>query len=648
MSDTPKYSYWHLSEAEQRRLEAERKEMERLREIQIREAAEIRRKQRLAILCGILEQDIQLQEQRIQNLGTAFEANRFSGGEIFEEMRLAVEGFRQELSDAAWDEDARRVQKKIQEQQKVLDRMTDQLAAREKLLRELGSARTELWERPKLHDSFPGVLRLTDLASLEDQVRGVPEGAEFQELQRNWRARSEELRKACLLMDQQKRHQELSSGMRQLNRQFITGENAEIYQRLTVQLEDLKNALAQEDPRTAASALLQAEELFSGLEGKLEQDELELERRCRENGEQLEALSAWWRGARAGAAPGRMADLAETAEKLERELEQMQPRCRTQNTESFTQSADRLRKSMEAFLETVSQLERLEKVQEQLEGSVPPQLWETFAPNEAAELECRRSRLARKVQNRQCADFEGELEQLQGFLNSAVANIMPKVNSWNVRWEAVRTRLDAERDRWFSWWEDPAVRRWAEVEIAQKTEEFEAIQRVWETKPADLKQVEDLITEWRLGMECIEEAVGRVYENEQKRQNIVSRFQEEFRQLGFAMSEPELEDGENPASGLVLTASRPEGKTIHVRFAHDAGEPILYAVDGFPMPQQTVNGQEFRTCDEAERQLKHLHSLLEKHGILMGKIQWEDQPPTDLAREAMELPDAVDRTMEEG
>ena len=241
-----------------------------------------------------------------------------------------------------------------------------------------------------------------------------------------------------------------------------------------------------------------------------------------------------------------------------------------------------------------------------------------------------------------------ELEQLQGFLNSAVANIMPKVNSWNVRWEAVRTRLDAERDRWFSWWEDPAVRRWAEVEIAQKTEEFEAIQRVWETKPADLKQVEDLITEWRLGMECIEEAVGRVYENEQKRQNIVSRFQEEFRQLGFAMSEPELEDGENPASGLVLTASRPEGKTIHVRFAHDAGEPILYAVDGFPMPQQTVNGQEFRTCDEAERQLKHLHSLLEKHGILMGKIQWEDQPPTDLAREAMELPDAVDRTMEEG
>lgn len=647
MSDTPKYSYWHLSEAEQRRLEAERKEMERLREIQIREAAEIRRKERLAIFCGLVRQEIEIQEQTIRNLDSAFQTHGFTGGEELKEMPLILEGARQELSEAAWDEDARRVQKKIRNQQKVLERLTDQLAVREKLLRELESARTELWERPRLHDIFPGAVQLADLESFEVQARTLPGGEELQGFLQIWKGRFEELRGFCLLLDQQKRYREISAGMEQWDRQFLAGKNAEFCQRLMVQLENLKNALAVNDSRAASAALLQAEELFAALETKLGQDEAEREQRVQANEELLAEHLAWWRKENADFSPDRLPAMAGTAEKFERELAQMQTQCRLQSIESFAQSVSRMRLAMETFRETVFQMERLEKIQERLENQVPDTLWRTFAPEKAAELERRKNTLARQVQNRQCADFDGELERLQGFLDQAIGDVMPKVNSWNVRWEAIRTRLDAERDLWFSWWDDPAVRRWAKDEIAQKEAEFEAIQRAWEARPADLKLVEELISEWRLEMERIAEAVRRVHENEQKRQNIVSRFQEEFRQLGFSMGEPELEDGENPASGLILTASRPEGKTIHVRFAHDAGEPVLYAVDGFPMPQQTVNGQEFRTCDEAERQLKHLHRLLEKHGILMGKIQWEDQPPTDLAREAMELPDTVDRTLAE-
>ena len=113
MSDTPKYSYWHLSENERRRLEMERRAEEIRLENLRREAAEIKRKQRLASFQNSLREQIQALEMRVQNLEREFLEENFSGIERLGDWEKLSSEWKEEVGAAEWDEDAQRVQKKI-------------------------------------------------------------------------------------------------------------------------------------------------------------------------------------------------------------------------------------------------------------------------------------------------------------------------------------------------------------------------------------------------------------------------------------------------------------------------------------------------------------------------------------------------------
>ena len=444
----------------------------------------------------------------------------------------------------------------------------------------------------------------------------------------------------------------MEKAMKAFDRKLLIGENQNLFQQLSDAMDQLRIKIGCVRMKEVSAAFLPVENYFSALSSRLQQSVAVLAKRREDNGRIWEEFDAEWKResgnwySEQSTVSDERTNIWKTVEnlklKIESQLEALRQQMERLAPAQFNQAIERLRNEMKVFREQRESIRQLETLGEWQEMNLPKFLWENFAPDEWREFERGRSVLFRQIQNRQSINFKKDFEAHQAFLNECFERRKTSIQSWTIQHGAIKKGIADLREYWSFWFSDPSVRQWAEIELAAQETELQEILKMMDERVFDLRLVEERVAAWKKMMEQIVQAVLEVQQRERKRQYLVRRFEEEFRKLGFSLSEPQLEDPGNPASGIVLSAARRgEGRTINVRFDQEESEPVLYAVDGFPMPRQKVDGNDFRTCDEAQRQLTILHQLLEKHGIVMGKVQWEDQPPTDLAKEAMELPDAV-------
>lgn len=652
MSDTPKYAYWYLSEAEQERLQAQQREEERLREQQMLEEAERHRKARLLAFKSRLNEQIQDQKLAIRARITASAQTQTADAAAFAALEAELDLLSSQLLEAEWEEDAQKIHLSLRKLISELGRIADFLNQKEKLLSRLQDALQNLQLRKGLRSVSEPLLSAAELESRLEQTRNlsVKEPNVLRSFLKSWEKDLNRLTEFFQLFDQKERWNQIQAAIASWDRQFLSGPNLREFQQLLAALESLKSAIAAEKSSAATSALMQAENRFERLSLRLQSDAEALKRQREGNARLLTELSEKWQTLSSTtfvpSTPWEAALISDLQNRLEEHWKQLQNQCERQTSENFAQSVTQTRQEMEEFRQTRERLARLATLFGRLESQVSRPQWERFAPEVLQEMDRARDVLMKQLQNRQCARFESDLEALQTLGESQLTKILPEVQARLAHQSRIQTRLNAEQDFLASISENEAARRWANEELEEQTRFLEQLKIKLNSKSADLRSVETETLAWRQRMERILAAINQAQQKELKRQYLVQRFQEKFRELGFSLTAPQLEDSANPASGIILTASRPaEGRTVNVRFDQETREPVLYAVDGFPMPPQTVNGQRFRTCDEAQRQLEILHKLLEKNGILMGKIQWEDQPPVDLAREAMELPDAADRSL---
>lgn len=652
MSDTPKYSYWYLSENERKRLESElRAEAARLERLR-KEAAEIRRKRRVAMLQAQLRERIQAVEVRFQNLEPEFQKEEFSGFETAGSWESLLEEWRSELDSAGWDEDVLRVQKKVEPAEKNAERLAEMLSVKRKTIRQIEEIRMRIADRGGLQVLPASPTSDAELNELVQSIRDASSLEILEDLRISWSRIAEELRAQCLFFDQTQRFHEIEEGIKAFDRRFLVGENLNLFQKLSEAMDYLRVKIRCVRMDEVAAAFLPVENYFSALEARLHHGYVMLAERKKENERLLDEFESEWKSeleessfeendeTEEAANVRRMAEnrrvkISSQLASLRGQLEKLAP-------ESLGQSLESLRNELEATADLKENARRLRALRERQESVFPRMLWENLARNEWVEFERRQRSLFRQIQNCQNPSFKKDFDALQRFFEEAFERMKPQIQSWTIRRDAVARLASELREYWSFWFSEPSTRQWADEEMTAQEMELEEIQKALDDGVFELSLIEKRLEAWKRMTEQIARAVLDARQSERKRQFLVRRFEEEFRKLGFAVESPSLEDPENPASGIVLSAfRRGEGKTINVRFDQDESEPVLYAVDGFPMPARNIDGNNFRTCDEAQRQLAILHKLLEKHGILMGKVQWEDQLPTDLAKEAMELPDSV-------
>lgn len=649
MSDTPKYTYWYLSEEEQARIARERAEEERRREELRLQEAERRREERVARMRQVLTEENAQLFLKLKQLSEYMDAWRFRGGEQIPVLREALTPLQDSIDAARWDEDVERAAKNLKIKKLTADALLSFFHEKQNIIQSLEKVREGLASRGNLQGCSASLLTEQERISLAESVRDAdsPEGLKI--LKNTWKTASEQFEHQFLLYDQQERFARLASGLAALDRQFISGDKLVLYQQISAEITRLKAFIEKENTSSAASSLLKAEDCFQTLSLKLQNDVEALEFRREENASRLSELSEAFEetasqilnfGLNSEVKP---VDFSDVENRIRLSLKRLETLCTRENTENFALAADSIRKETEAYETSVRNAVRLAEFQSSHIARLPEILWQELASHENLEIRTQCKTLEKQLQNRQCPHFEAEFEKLSDFTDTVLARIAPQAELWNARKNSVQNVLNSECDYLASYGNDAVAQRWAQTELSQQRQFLREAEAT--LQEGNLQEAENALTQWRERMGKIAAAVNLMQEKELRRQYLVQRFQEKFRELGFTPGVPQLEDPANPASGLILTADRPEGRTVNVRFDQNEREPVMYAVDGFPMPVQKADGKQYRTCDEAQRQLEILHKLLEKHGILMGKIRWEDQPPVDLAKEAMELPDTADRSL---
>lgn len=651
MSDTPKYTYWYLSDEEQERLaKAQREEERQRKERQFEEAAR-RREERIArSRSALTEQNAEL-FRLLKRLSETLQSANFPGMEQIDVLRNGLEPLQNSIDAIRWDDELQSVSRILRKQKHSVDGLYAFLNEKNNILKGLRKIEDGIAARKNLTISSTvwGTVEQRGLFAQSVREAETPEGLFL--LKNTWNLIFEFFEKLFLLYDEREGCARLSAGMAALDRQLVSGENLKLYQQISTEITKLETFLKSEDASSASAILLRAKNHLEILTLKMRNDAAALAQRHDENAARLSALSDAFEEISNDSlnfslnSMFPLTDLSNVENRIRTSLQRLEPLCAQEETADFTASVDGVRKEIEEFRTSTQQAQKIADFQTSLIQRLPASLWEELAADDFHEIEKMTENLKKQLQNRQSVRFDASFEKLTRFTESVIERLTSAITARNEKIAQIQKVLNQTRDFIESYSSDPAAQRWARTEIESQSNILKSIENSLPNK--NLTEIENALSRWQSQMEQITQAVNLMEEKELRRQFLVQRFQEKFKELGFSSSVPHWEDSSNPASGILLTASRPEGKTINVRFDQDEHQPVMYAVDGFPMPTQRVDGKAYRTCDEAQRQLEILHKLLKKHGILMEKLSWEDQPPVDLEKEALELPDAADREIHE-
>lgn len=175
---------------------------------------------------------------------------------------------------------------------------------------------------------------------------------------------------------------------------------------------------------------------------------------------------------------------------------------------------------------------------------------------------------------------------------------------------------------------DPMVAQWCRAELAELEREAERAAQGSDPERAALAQKAEAIL--ARARECQEQEERRLY--------IVQSIREAMRDMGFVVTEPELEHAGVPDSALVFAGVRASGGEVAVSVPTEGD--VWYAVDGYPLRvEASAAGDEVSSCDEAEGELLRLHALLgERFGVQVGELGWEGRDPRRNLRHADDLP----------
>lgn len=178
---------------------------------------------------------------------------------------------------------------------------------------------------------------------------------------------------------------------------------------------------------------------------------------------------------------------------------------------------------------------------------------------------------------------------------------------------------------------DALVMRWCPDEVARAREDVEQLRATGGDVEPACRGLTDQLAQ-------LPERARAAQEAEERRRYIASGIAEAMREMGFTVSEPQLEHPGVGASALVFEGVRASGGEVAVSVPVEG--QVWYAVDGYPLRLEAASdGGDASTCDEAEREIAAMHAALEaRFSVRMGPLGWEGKDPARVARYADDLP----------
>jgi len=231
---------------------------------------------------------------------------------------------------------------------------------------------------------------------------------------------------------------------------------------------------------------------------------------------------------------------------------------------------------------------------------------------------------------------EALLVQLRSLCDEHLQRVHQPSLAWQRRCEGIQARLREAEISLAGLNQDLLVTRWQPTEL-------EALRQLAEHLGQLLQDGQ--LDEAEQGLEQFQNARLQLLEKAQEcqmmaeqRDLIASSVQQALESMGFFVSDPQAEHPHHPATALLLQARSAAGKALGVSVPWQ-GE-IYYQVEGYAMvSEQRPGGDSTRSCDEAERVLNELHSLLDQvYDVETGEILWEGKDPDRNLRKADELP----------
>lgn len=242
------------------------------------------------------------------------------------------------------------------------------------------------------------------------------------------------------------------------------------------------------------------------------------------------------------------------------------------------------------------------------------------------------------LKKKQLPSLKKKTAALKRELKEHQKRVNERHQTYLIRRSQVENLLSAAEDQVAVLKEDEVAMYWAEQEIGYLSRRLQFTKSLLTRD--EFEQVESICQEIKTEIEALLEESNAKQLQEKKRLYILDGIMSVMEEMGFVIQSgyPELENYGDPKSSIILHANRVGGGGVSVSIPQEGD--IWYDVDGFPMRvEYSDQGEEMRSCDEAEEQIEAMHQVMEESfGITMSELTWEGKDPNQLSKAADELP----------
>lgn len=496
---------------------------------------------------------------------------------------------------------------------------------------EIEKTQEEFKKRPQFDGSHFTPILETTLVSVRN--------AKFEDLESVeilWKKNKSAVDSVLALYDMRQRHGELSRRL-EAHRNLAMEVDQKGFYDVNQTLEQADKCLLSKNVLSSRQAMRRAEETFDSFEIKFT-DAAKIWQKQKEECEALlRNLSAQFNQTKELSSAETFSLLNLQMQLQETKLKELNQRLERHEFSPIFNQADLLSQELNSIQISAQRLEQMEQVKRSLYENIAPEMARRFDSSGVDKLHRMYESIRKAVINRMNIDFAAALMQFRTEVQAFFVKLSPQLKQWTIRQKETQNLINARRDYIQALQNSADMKLWAAADLQEQMDVLNEQEHL--CNAGQFESVQNTLTRQEQILSGINAAVQEMRNKEARREYIVNAFQTRLKELGFSISQSSLENAGNPASATILTAVKAAaGKTINVRLPQKENEPVMYALDGYPFTTAKSGGKPVKSCDQAQRQLEQLHDVLKQAGIIAGKLRWEDQPPVDIQKEAMELP----------